>query len=377
MIPRIVLSAGLVLALVQIASPASGTTLYTWRNADGSLMFTDDPRDAPPDVQVHVWADVDAPSTPPETPVPISAPAPPISVNIPERATQGMFAMRLVSELGLRERSDADDAADLLSRYRIAPRLGRWELDQPIDPGLTVRLRRLTVASAAEGWIDVAPEEALLAFDTTAALLGVVIPEPVDVDAFEDDYPSTIADTPPLVYAEAPPPELYPYYAWQPWPHGYWWNGVIVSGVYILDADRYGQHRRHHHHKHREKFRHRHWDDHHANMPPDRISHHVRDRVTKGIATEPSDPPRRVHRSAGTAGPMQRPPARLIESGSSPSGHTVQRRQSPPRQRHQTATRSRQAHPSARSIAPNVSTSELPARMSQTEGRQARGFSRD
>ncbi|MEW6681576.1 MAG: DUF4124 domain-containing protein [Nitrospirota bacterium] len=40
-----------------MSASASATTLYTWRNTDGSVMFTDDPKGAPPNVQVHRYGD--------------------------------------------------------------------------------------------------------------------------------------------------------------------------------------------------------------------------------------------------------------------------------------------------------------------------------
>ncbi len=124
----------ILVSLPSISTPISATTLYTWRSADGSIMFTDSPRGAPPDVQVRVWAEVESvpwPPTPPVTPESESTPAPVPPVLLAETTqpvTQGEFAVQLAEELALGEHSDEDEAADLLSRIRIAPRLGRWEL---------------------------------------------------------------------------------------------------------------------------------------------------------------------------------------------------------------------------------------------------------
>ena len=303
----------ILVSLLSISTPVSATTLYTWRDADGSIMFTDSPRGAPPDVQVRVWAKVESvpsPPTPPVTPALESTPVPDppvIGAQSAQPVTQGEFAVHLAEELALGEHSDEDEAADLLSRIRIAPRLGRWELDQPMTPELTLRLRNLTVASAAEGWIAVTPEEGLLAFDTTAALLGVTIPETVDSDASDEDALLPVADTPPLVYVAEPPVAVSPYYVWQPWPGGYWWNGVIVSGVFVLDVDRFVTHR----HQHR-----RHHD---AALAPDRIGHRVQRHVAKSRHVfKDASRPDRHWRPAGSNGSTPSPRVRVLAPGSRP-----------------------------------------------------------
>lgn len=308
----------ILVSLLWISTPLSATTLYTWRNADGSIMFTDSPKGAPPDVQVRVWAEVESvpsPPTPPLTPESESTPASDLPVLVAPSAqpvTQGEFAVQLAEELALGEHSDEDEAADLLSRIRIAPRLGRWELDQSMTPELTIRLRKLTVASAAEGWIAVTPEEGLLAFDTTAAFLGVAIPETADSDTSDEDALFPVADTPPLVYVVAPPAAVFPYYVWQPWPGGYWWNGVIVSGVFVLDVDRFIAHR----HKHR-----RHYD---AALAPDRIGHRVQRQVAKSPHVfKDASRPDRHWRPAGSNGSTTSSRVRVLAQRSSAETNTT------------------------------------------------------
>jgi hypothetical protein len=160
--------------------------------------------------------------------------------------TQGEFAVQLAEELGLSDDADARAAADILSQVRIAPQLGQWNLDDPLTPELTYRLRRLTVAAAEAGWITVTPEQGLLAFDAAAALLGVTVPPDADTwDQASRDF--TVADSPPLVYAGAPPPDLYPYYLWTPLEGGFWRHNVLVTGVFVLDTDRFFHHHRRHH----------------------------------------------------------------------------------------------------------------------------------
>jgi hypothetical protein len=274
---------------------ASATTLYIWRNADGSFVFTDDPKGAPPNVQVRVWPERNvSPAQPTPEPAPDAIVAVPPSEESPDVATQGEFVVRLVEELGLEDRANPDQAKDILTKVRIAPRLGRWDLDQPMTSELTLRLRSLTVAAAAEGWMTLTPEEGLLAFDTTAALLGVTIPETGELDHSSGEASSAIDDVPPFVYVAPPPPEVYPYYLWQPVANGYWWNGLLVSGVYILDLDRYA--------RHHDRHRHAYWrhPDGNAGMTPQRIEHHLRRHM---MPKEPRfrDSPR-PHRDPGAPG---------------------------------------------------------------------------
>ncbi len=296
MFPRVSLLAVLALSLLSVSAPVSATTLYTWHNADGSMTFTDDPTNAPPDAQVRVWAEVD--SRPSPAPEPASPPAEAAAAPTAERysraVTQGEFAVQLVEELGLDDQPDADAAADLLTRVRIAPRLGQWELDQPLAPDLTLRLRKLTVAAAEEGWITLTPEQGLLAFDTAAALLGVTIPETADSDEASEESPLAIAAAPPLVYVVPPPPDVYPYYLWMPVAGGFWRNDVLVSGFFVLDANRFrdDRHRRH------------------VVLTPDHIGHHFRGHLTD--THQVFDPPTRPHRdwrapgSHASRGPSER-----------------------------------------------------------------------
>src|SRR5579863_206638 len=179
---------------------------------------------------------------------------------IPERpshvATQGEFAIQLVEELGLSNKTGAKEAADILTSVRISPQLGRWELDQPMTPELAGRLRTLTVAAAQKGRITITSEQALLAFDTAAALLDAPIPmtpapktpespppivetPPVAAapapDIAVSPYP--ILEAPPVVYLYPPPPELDPYYFWVPVAGGFWWNNFLFPGFFSLDVD--------------------------------------------------------------------------------------------------------------------------------------------
>lgn len=89
--------------------------------------------------------------------------------------TQRAFAQRLAVELGLGDDLTAERAAATLAKVGIAPPLGRWHLDEPMTTSLTERLRILTAGAAVAGRIALDPEQAVIAFDSTVALVGVKI----------------------------------------------------------------------------------------------------------------------------------------------------------------------------------------------------------
>jgi hypothetical protein len=223
----------------------SAGPIYSWQDASGVVTFTDNAANAPSGVQVKILsAEYPDPQAPAETGLMETSAA-----EIPERPssapTQGEFSIQLAEELGLGEPSTAREAADILTSVRIAPKVGRWELDRPMTPELTVRLRTLTVASAKRGWITISPEQALLAFDTAAALLDAPIPAAPDQETSESPYP--IVETPPEVYLYPPPPEINPYYIWEPVAGGFWWNDFLFPGFFALNADLFFFN--HHHHR--------------------------------------------------------------------------------------------------------------------------------
>lgn len=225
----------LITLFILISSPAhSATPIYAWQDTNGVITFSDNPANAPRDAHVEVWAEYSNPQTVSETPPIETVPA-----EVPEQSlqvvTQGEFAIQLVRELGLGEQPSAKEAVDILTSVRIAPPLGRWEPDQPMTPELTVRLRTLTVAAAKMGWITITPEQALLAFDTAAALLDVPIPVTKSPDTSESSYP--IVEVPPLVYLYPPPPAVYPYYTWVPVVGGFWWSNFLFPGFFVLNVD--------------------------------------------------------------------------------------------------------------------------------------------
>jgi len=265
MLSRLLFITFLVLFSILRSAPAySDTTVYTWKDVNGTVTYTDDPENAPNDVQVKILSQYTTLDTVFE-PEPTSTAAPPLPETSPQTVTQGEFAVQLVEELGLADEPTAEEAADLLNSVRISPRLGQWELNQPMSPELTSRLRMLAVAAAQRGSLTLSPEQALLAFDTASALLGLSVPVPtLPEEASESPYP--IAETPPLV-SVAPPPDLYPYYLWTPVAGGFWWGGVLFPGFFVLDVNHFHSH--HHHH----------FNDHGSGLDSGHIGHHFKSRM--------------------------------------------------------------------------------------------------
>lgn len=250
------------LLIAALSSPAPAE-LYSWRDAEGVLHATDRRDKVPEGVTPEVWPDL-PPSPPAEAPQVLppqpKAEPPPSQEFLPAaeveaaEVTQGAFAVQLVRELGLEEDADPEEAADLLTRMRVTPRLGRWELSAPITPALVSRLRTLTVSAAQRGAVRIAPEEALLAFDTTAALLNVSIPAASEADLSDRPASSIYLDAPPLVLISPPPPQIVSFYVWVPVEEGFFWSGSRRHGFYVLHE----VHRDLHFNGHRFAFRRHH-----------------------------------------------------------------------------------------------------------------------
>ncbi|NKE71868.1 hypothetical protein [Candidatus Manganitrophus noduliformans] len=230
------------LLIAALSSPAPAE-LYSWRDAEGVLHATDRRDKVPEGVTPEVWPDL-PPSPPAEAPQVLppqpKAEPPPSQEFLPAaeveaaEVTQGAFAVQLVRELGLEEDADPEEAADLLTRIRVTPRLGRWELSAPMTPALVSRLRTLTVSAAQRGAVQIAPEEALLAFDTTAALLNVSIPAASEADLSDRPASSTYLDAPPLVLISPPPPRIVSYYVWVPVEEGF--SGRVPGAVGFMSC---------------------------------------------------------------------------------------------------------------------------------------------
>jgi hypothetical protein len=257
----------LVLFSFLLLTPAySSAEIYSWKDANGVRTYSNDASQAPADAHVMVRT-ANATSNAAFEPASGDTAPPPIPERPLHVATQGVFAMQLVRELGLEQSAQAEEAADLLTSVRIAPPRGEWLFDQPMTPELTGRLRQLTVAAATMGWLTLTPEQALLAFDTTAALLNVGIPAPTDQEMVST-APYPIAEMPPLLDFYAPVPIFFPYYIWTPVVGGFWWDNVWFSGFFVLNVNRFCSDR--HYPGFRDRF---------GSLDPGHISHHVRGHI--------------------------------------------------------------------------------------------------
>jgi hypothetical protein len=289
----------LALGLILMASPArSETTIYGWQDESGAISYSDDPTNVPSNAERKTLSQIveqEAISEPVSEPGPTEIVAPSSPEPLPRTVTEGELAVRLVEELGLADDPTETEAIDLLTSARISPKLGQWDLDQPVESELTVRLRRLTVAAAEQGRITLSPEQSLLAFDTASALLGLDIPVAPLPEETTSATAYPIAETPSLVYVNAPPPDIYPYYVWTPVAGGLWWNGFVLPGFFVLNVNVFVSD--HHHHlpaKDRGGF------------DPGRIGRQFRSRVAEHPNREyrPVPDRERVARSAFHPGPV-------------------------------------------------------------------------
>jgi hypothetical protein len=309
-----------VLSLLFILLPAhaySITTIYTWKDSNGVSNYGDDPSNAPAGAKVAVF------QSQPETRL-ANLNQSDSEDSQPSEVTQGLFAVELVKELGLKKNPSPQSAAKVLTEVRIAPPQGRWDLNQPMTPELTTRLRQLTVASTKGGWLGVPEDQALLAFDTSAAVLGLGIPgaSPPNNESSDEEraanpsIPSPnempnptpfynpseaiyttfpILAAPPLVTFVTPFPDFYPYYYWYPVLGGFWAGSIYYSGYYVLNTHR---------------FFHDHYGYNYNNRmigpSPRTISGQIQGRIIKN---QLQSPPRSIQTSAGssrTIGGVQR-----------------------------------------------------------------------
>ncbi|MFQ5755508.1 MAG: DUF4124 domain-containing protein [Acidiferrobacterales bacterium] len=179
------------LALFVVLAAPARSAVYIWKDAKGVTNFTDDRAKVPDGVRFEVrsYGGSSAAAEPPAR----------------RAVTQGEFARQLAAELGLGPNLTAERAVDALSRARIGPQLGNWELDSPLTRALLDRLRKLTVGAAQAGTITLTTEEALIAFDSAVSLVGVSIRQAA---APSTSAPQPVA-APPPVYVIPPSPVVY------------------------------------------------------------------------------------------------------------------------------------------------------------------------
>jgi len=229
----------LMVLLSIVVMEAALSEIYIWKDSEGITTFSDNPSIAPDPAKVDLWSERTSVGAVSERD--LSGVDSEGTLEEPQgNVTQGEFAIQLARELGLGENLGPKEAAQILSDIRIAPILGNWELDKALTPDLTSRLRTLTVAAAQMQWITIKPEQALMAFDTTSALLGVDIPLVEDKEAPESSQP--LVDIPPLVYISPPPPLISSYYSWIPFSSGFLWQGAIIHGIFTLQRPHLNAH---------------------------------------------------------------------------------------------------------------------------------------
>lgn len=283
------------LAFLIVTPAPSMASIYSWKDANGVVTYSNNPTEAPNNSQMIVRSEesievggvgevggAGLPAQPGRTFADTAGT--PTPERPPRLATQGEFATQLVTELGLGSPADAGQAADILTGLRITPMLGDWAFDQPMTPELTLRLRQLTVAAADRGSITLTQEQALLAFDTTAALLNVEIPAPAEPNMVSD-APYPITEMPPLIDFYPPEPPYFPYYIWTPVAGGFWWGDYFYPGFFVLNVAQFCDH-----HFHDASFR-------FASLDPGHISHRMRGHISDHRLPGPGPTP--GHRTAG------------------------------------------------------------------------------
>jgi hypothetical protein len=275
------LGIGFTILIVALLCNPGYAELYSWKDHAGVLNFSNSRENVPDDAAVDVWpeasplspsstsSEIESDHSQPEAVEPARSDAPhrpeaPLSsiADKADQVTQGRFALQLVEELGLGQGLTVEEAADLLTQIRVTPRLGRWDLEGPMSPALVARLRALTVSAAEMGTVSLKPEEALLAFDTTAALLGVPITAGA-AGSDPGDLSSTRIHSPALVLITPPPQEIFTSYVWVPVQPGFFWSGVWCNGFFVLD-------------RHGRDFR---FNRHRFIIPPARIEQHFTNHV--------------------------------------------------------------------------------------------------
>ncbi|NOY84628.1 MAG: hypothetical protein GXO96_07380, partial [Nitrospirae bacterium] len=210
---------------------------------NGVLAFSDDPTLAPKGVKAEVWSLSSEQNIsiirrtkrlgklPPEIVPTKRVEEDRLQISIPV-VSQGAFAVQLVRELGLAQNISYEEAAETLSEIRISPTLGDWALDRAMTPTLTTRLRTLSVSATQMGWLLITPEQALLAFDTAAALTGLPIPQITETE--NRDVSNPLISVLPLVYISPPPLQMISSYRWIPVLNGFSFYGTTVHGYYAL-----------------------------------------------------------------------------------------------------------------------------------------------
>jgi hypothetical protein len=188
----LITAATLICFVLLLPCASADSSVYSWRDKNGTMTFSDNPALAPKGTAVEVRSYFTSAVSDKGVAAPI---------------TQRAFARRLAIELGLGDTLTPEQAAATLAKVGIAPQLGRWHLDEPMTSSLIERLRTLTAGAAVARRIALDPEQAVIAFDSAVALVGIKIrgaasqpPTPEPVVAEPAPQPVYVTPAAPVVY---------------------------------------------------------------------------------------------------------------------------------------------------------------------------------
>ncbi len=187
-----------------------------------------------------------------------AAKAPPVGQSL---VPEGDFALSLVAALKLGTPATENEAEDILTKVGITPKNG-WIADYPMTPIVVGQLQSAVVSSADSQKLSMGRDDALKAYQSLTAEVGLNVVAETTGQPTEDqsqsygEYsnPSVINDYysdegPPVVTYYPPPPDYDYLYTWAPYP--FWCDGLFFPGFFVLnDFDIIVVVDHHHHHHH-------------------------------------------------------------------------------------------------------------------------------
>ena len=167
--------------------------------------------------------------------------APPVSQTL---VPEGQFALKLATALKLGTPNNEAQAEDMLTSAGIAPKNG-WIADYPMTPNVIGELQSTVTAAADAKKFPMGKDEALKAFQSLTAEVGVAVSP--GSDQYAESQPPTSSEYvppeeinnyyydegPPVVTYYAPPWDYYYLYAWVPYP--FWCAGFFFPGFFVLN----------------------------------------------------------------------------------------------------------------------------------------------
>jgi hypothetical protein len=166
---------------------------------------------------------------------------PPISQPL---VTEGIFAVKLASALGVSQTGDEVTAETGLGESGIAPRNG-WIADYPVTPDIIGEVRQSVATATDNKQLAIGRDEAMKRFGDTIDSLGLAVRvyasgesslnRPISCENYPN--PASIAtaysgEEPPIVSYYCPPADYYNLYSWVPYP--FWWADFWFPGFFIL-----------------------------------------------------------------------------------------------------------------------------------------------